>query len=331
MSVTRISFSKAKCWRRCHKQYDYKYNQRLERRKKAAPLLRGSILHEMLDARARVLMKLKTVTPATILKRYEKQYFQLFQEEQDLYGDFISDIKRIFDTYCRTYPEDSFEYLAVEEELRIPLGDGIEFIGYIDKRIRDKKKKLHYVVDHKTHKNIPDEETRFADLQSVFYIWARNKIHPKDPVDGIVWDYLRTKPPTIPETLKSGELSQRANIDTDAFTYKAEIDRLKLDPKPYLGMLQTLNQRRNSFMERVFLPSPPKIMIETAVNDLISTAEQIRDFGDKLKDRNSSKDCSWCSFYDLCQAEMRGLDSEYIRKANFTIRQDESDAEETSE
>lgn len=326
-----ISFSKSKTWRRCHKQYDYKYNQRLERKKKAAPLLRGSILHEMLDARAKALMKLKSVTPTAVLKRYAKEYAQLFKEERDLYGDMISDIQRVFDTYCRAYPEDTFEYLAVEEELRLPLGEGVEFLGYIDKRIRDKKKKLHYVVDHKTHKNIPDEEARFADLQSVFYIWARNKKNPKDPVDGIVWDYLRTKPPAIPEQLKSGELTQRANIDTDRFTYQAEIDRLKLDPKPYLALLTTLGQRRNSFMERVFLPSPPKIMIDTAVGDLISTAEQIRDFGDKIRDRNSSKDCSWCSFKDLCQAEMRGLDSDYIRKANFTIRQDEKDAEETPE
>lgn len=329
--ITRISFSKAKTWRRCHKQFDYKYNQRLERKRKAAPLLRGSILHEMLDARAKMLMKQKTVTPTSVLKRYEKEFRQLFLEERDQYGDFISDIQRAFDTYCRSYPDDSFEYLGVEEELILDLAPGIQFIGYIDKRIRDKKRKLKYVVDHKTHRNIPDEEARFADLQMVFYVWGHNKKNPKDQVDGIVWDYIRTKPPTIPEQLKSGELSQRANIDTDVYTYKAEIDRLKLDPKPYMEFLKKLGERRNSFVERVFLPSPPKIMIDTAVSDLVSTAEQIRDFGSKLKDRNSSKDCSWCTFYNLCQAEMRGLDSDFIRKADFTVREDENDAKETTE
>lgn len=326
-----ISFSKAKTWRRCHKQYDYKYNQRLEKRKKAVPLLRGSILHEMLDARAKMMMKIKTVTPATILKRYAKEYAQLFREERDLYGDLISDCQRVFDTYCRDYPEDSFEYLGVEEELKFEIAPGIEFIGYIDKRIRDKKKKLKYIVDHKTHKNIPDEEARFADLQMVFYVWAWNKIVPKDQVDGIIWDYLRTKPPSIPEQLKNGELTKRANIDTDYHTYLAEIKRLKLNPDDYKEILSALSVKKTGFSERVFLPSPSKIMIDNAVADLISTAEQIRDFGDKLKDRNSSKDCSWCTFYNLCQAEMRGLDSDFIRKADFTIREDEKDVEEIAD
>ena len=327
----KISFSKVKTWRHCHKQYDYKYNQRLRRKAKALPLFRGSILGEMLDARALKLMGKPTVTPEGILKRYEKEHKQLFTEEREMYGDIIGDCRRIFETYERYHQNDSLKYLSVEEELSLDLGDGVTFIGYIDKRVLDTKRKLKFILDHKSHKVIPTEDDRFSDLQLVFYFWAYNKLNPKAPVDGVIWDYVRTKPPVIPEQLKNGQLTQRANIDTDAFTYGKEIARLKLNAADYRDILETLQRKSTDFVQRVYLPAPSKTLVTSVVDDLISSAKQIQELGETVRDRNMGRACSFCEFKGLCQAEVRGLDSDYIRKVDFTIEEETRDAEESTE
>ena len=45
-----ISFSEVSSYRRCPKAWEYRYLQRLKRKFKGVRLLRGEILHEMLNA-----------------------------------------------------------------------------------------------------------------------------------------------------------------------------------------------------------------------------------------------------------------------------------------
>lgn len=320
-----VSWSKIKTWRHCRKQYQYKYFERIQRKAPALPLIRGSALGEMLDARA--LGK----DPKKVLAKYEKEYRTLFIEEQEMYGDFIGDLRRIFNNYVLNYKDEKLEYLGIEVEVRVKLTKSIEFHGYIDKIVKDKNGQL-WELDHKSHKSIPDEDNRYSDLQQVFYTWAYNKmVKPKDQVSGVIWDYIKTKPPTIPESLKAGGLTKRANIDTTYETYLEEINRLKLNPKDYTEILTSLKKGPNTFFQRVKLPEVNGPMVETVVGDLIDTAEEIevahsikpRDFRGV---RNMTKDCSFCEFFELCQTELRGYDSSFIRKTKYVPRENSRDA-----
>lgn len=322
-----VSFSRVKLWRRCHYAHHLKYNERLARKRRAVPLLRGEILGQMLDARA--FPKLTKKTPERILKKYTKEYAQLWTEEKEKYGDVPGDISKLFDGYCRKYATESLEYLAFEEFIALDLVRDIRFIGYIDKRVKDSNGRM-FLMDHKSHRVIPNDDQRFTDLQKVFYVWAFNDTNATKQATGFIWDYIRTKAPTVPEVLKDGKrLSMAKNIDTDYWTYLAEIKRNKFDVKPYLEFLAELKKKPDNRYIRVTIPNPAKKLIDNVVSDLKSTAIEIHT--SKARDRNMTRMCpSDCDFYNLCRAEVSGLDADYVRKNEYEVKEpnDREEAEE---
>lgn len=306
-------YSMVKSARRCMKQYEMRYVRGYQRKRPAAPLIRGTILHEMLHARATPKLK-----AGAVLAKYEAKFGELFREEKDEYGeDFLGDLKRVYDGYLRTYgSDDNIKYEASEEEVEVDIGQGLIYKGHLDKRLITLDDERRWLMDHKTHKNIPDESQRLNDYQILMYLWAWNRGNPKQKADGIIWDYLRTKPPTIPQTLVKGGLSQAKSIDTDVHTYMKEIVRLKLDPKDYKQFLAEIDKRqRGRFYQRIKLPAPSKGMTEKIVDDFIETSTQMHKA--KKFPRNLTRDCSWCEFYRYCTADVRGLDAEFILKSEY--------------
>lgn len=319
-------YSMVKSYRRCPKSYDYKYRQKLQRKKPAPPLIRGTIIHAMLNARS---ITGGVLTPRKVLATYEEKYGTLFKEEQEVYGEnFLDNIRRVYEGYLRQYGSDEdITWEASEEFISTDLGHGILYQGHLDKRLVTKKDNRRWIMDHKTHKTIPTEEQRFNDYQILMYIWTWNKEHPKEKIDGVIWDYIRTKPPTIPDQLKAGGLSQAKNIDTDYYTYVKELSRLKVDPRPYEIYLAELRKRSaNKFYQRVFLPSPPKAMVEQVVKDFTQTSMIMH--GIDVYPRNPTRDCSWCEYYRLCNAELRGLDSDFVRKSEYEVKEVNEDGAE---
>ena len=53
------------------------------------------------------------------------------------------------------------------------------------------------------------------------------------------------------------------------------------------------------------------------MEDLRDTAKMILDQGNVLKDKNLGRDCSWCQYKEICQAEILGLDIDYIIKKEY--------------
>lgn len=303
-----FSHSKVRTWRRCPKSFDYKYNQSLTRKVAPGALTRGVVFHEMLDS---VVMGTDWNTP---LDEYKKVYNGLWAEEAEQYMP-PEELESLFHRYRAKWAGDGLDFqgkseITVEVEHR-----GLKFKGIIDKLPLDKEKRL-WVMDHKTHKILPDENARFSDLQTVLYYWAvrENGTTP----DGVLWDYVRTKPPAIPEVLKSGGLSKRANMDTDYETYMKAIQENNLNPEDYSDMLAKV--KNNIFFKRVYLPKPNEQMIQNVVADFFDTAQEIVDA--KRYPRNMSRDCKSCSYYQLCSAEVRGLDTDFIVKQMFNKKSD---------
>jgi len=321
------TYSMVKSYRRCPKQYEYKYIHQLQRVKPAPPLIRGTIIHTLLDHRS---IKGGGLGFNTLMAQYEERYGALFKEEQDMYGaDFLESIGRVYKGYLRTYDDTDLEYLSSEEFVSTPLVGDILYQGHLDKRVL--KDGRVWIMDHKTHKNIPTEEQRFNDYQILLYLWAYNREHPKgEQIDGVIWDYIRTKPPTVPEKLVKGGLSVAKNQDTDVYTYTKELVKLRLNPKapPYREFLADLEKRqRHRFYHRVFLPAPSKPMIESVVRDFTTTAQMMHGLKGYYP-RNSTRDCSWCEYYRLCTAELKGLDDDFIRKTEFKVESINEDGAE---
>jgi len=301
------SHSKVRTWRRCPKMYDYKYEQGLIRKTAPAALLRGVTYHEMLDA------KVMGMDPMEALVAYTKIYNELWDEEKEKYPS-PEELTSLYHRYVEHYKDDTLNYngrseIEVTAEYR-----GIKFLGIIDKIPEDEAGRV-WVMDHKTHKVIPDENNRFSDLQTVLYWWALRE--QGEETDGVLWDYIRTKPPAVVEVLKKGGLTRRVNLDSDYTTYMKAIIDNELDPADYQEELNRV--KRNIFFKRVYLPRPNEELIQEVVGEFFTTAQEIENSTSKV--RNMTRDCSSCSYFQLCQAELRGLDGSFIKKQVFTVRE----------
>jgi len=324
-----VSFSEVSSYRRCAKAWEYRYLKRLKRKFKGVRLLRGEILHEMLNAyvNQKIIKGYDGNDPWDVLEEYSEKFGAYFEEEKDMHGDIIGDCGKIFEGYLRKYRKDPLTYVGSEIKVEIDLsklGSGalpVTFIGFIDKVARDQQERL-WLMDHKFLKSIPTADDRFAELQLLIYVWAVGMQDPKEHLDGVCWDYARAKAPTEPEVLKNKSLSKRKNLDCDPYTYLKVIRREGLDATQYVDMLELLEGKEDTFFERVFLPTPSTDMIIEVVNDFLQTTGEIqakRD-GGRCARSMSSFNCNTCEFRTLCEAEVRGLDADFIMKSEYVPR-----------
>jgi hypothetical protein len=295
--------------------HHYRYYQRLKRKTKARPLMLGSAVHTLIESQLEYGSY--DITPI------QAEYDKLFSEEKAELGDIPGDASRIVSGYFNYYAHEQYAYPKVwfgkntELHVQVDLGSRIAFQGYID--CFPQNELGYWICDHKTAKSLPDEASRFSDLQTVMYTWAAPQAGLPKPA-GVIWDYIRTKAPAVPEVLKNGEVSMRKNIDTTPEVYLETVKRhLGSIPDQYREFAKTLEHKRSDFFQRVKLPSPSPRLIEFAIRDLKESGREIRETGETSTVRTMTKDCSWCSYYPLCAAEVRGLDSTTIRKTLYEV------------
>ena len=306
-----LSNSKIKAWKQCPQNFYYKEVVGIEPRMAPPALRRGVLIHSMLEY-------YYNKKPWTIpLGEFQKSWDDLLDEEKDYYGgDLPEEAARMMSGYVTKYENHNDQVLAVELNFRetpVEIIPGIAFKGVID--LIMKNEKGTWIVEHKTCKKIPSEDQRFLDMQTIIYTLVAEKLGYK--VDGILWNYVRTKPPTIPRVLKNGGLSRAKDIDTDYDTYYQAIIQNGEDPETYKEELQRASQ--NTFYVRKYMPLSDRVM-KAIITDIKTVAYQI----DKLKNypfRALNKmTCGMCSYKSLCQAEMLGLDSSLIMKHDFKLK-----------
>lgn len=321
----KTGFSKVQAWRKCNKLYEFSVIRNLQAKRKPPELLRGTILHEMLEARD------QGQEVGTVFLRYDAQYGRMFEAEREYYGEhFMDDIWRIYRGYVRTYPAGTaqdWKVYATEGLVRTRLTPKIEFEGHYDLRVSSNGRR--WLVDRKTHKVIPTAEERFNNFQLLLYVEAWNRENPKNThVDGLIWDYLRTKAPTIPKVLKSGQLTRRKDLDTDVFTYRRAIKDNELDEDGYDYYLKELEKRSvDKFYQRVSLPISSREMVDTVVQEFTQTAEMIRTA--KHFPRNATYACPRCEFFKLCNSELAGINAKFVEKSDYEQRPEDTRETET--
>ncbi len=328
--MIKVSNSRVKTWRRCPNAHYYKYVEKLEPKKKKAALMKGSMIHDMIEA------WVNGDDWRRALREYEKQYDKLFLEEKEEYGDIINDMMVVMHGYVAFWEKNELEYIEqegvrTEHPLEVELIPGrVLFTGVIDRIGRDKKDRVWLVESKSFKKNLPKEEIRVSDLQTTLYYWGAPKCGFPEP-HGVMWDYIRSKPPAIPELLKKGGLSKRKNIDTTYETYLAAIKHHGLEVSDYAEILENLKTKPNGYYRRTYRPAPKKL-VNILLNDLKSTALEIEALGETLRTRHLSHDCGWwCNYYSLCQAELQGLDTDFLRKKEYQERSDPNESQEDKE
>lgn len=237
--------------------------------------------------------------------------------------------------------EDDFEPFKMEVMFSLPITDpetgkplmvehpetGIDipvvYEGRFDGIVKDSMG--HYwVLEHKTAKSFTMwDDILPLDEQITAYIWAAEYLYDI-PVEGVIYNGLRKKAPTIPQVLKNGKgLSKNKAIDTTYEVYMQEILKNDFDPEDYTEILDILKAKGNKFFRREFVRRTPE--------ELATCREQIfYEAVDMLTAKslypNPTKDCSWdCDFYQVCVLMQNKGDVEPILADMYEPRAAEED------
>lgn len=318
--------SMIKTMRRCPKQAEYKYVHRLKPKLLGSPLKRGTWWHALLEADG------KGEDWREVHAKYTHEFNQLFDEEKDYYGDMPTEIKHMMLSYKWHYKNDPWEYVDNEFQLEAKFPDGTIYRGKVDALIRDQFGL--WLVDHKSHKTLPDMNYRLQDTQSALYTWAAWETGLE--VNGFIWNYARWKTPTIPELLKSGKtISQAKSLSTDYPTLLRTLKKYKAENPGFIvtardkALLKHLKaqqyefgkpQHSDFFRRDVFEKDPD--MVERVVKEAYRTSGRIHnyDFSDRDSvERVPDRACSFsCSFQDICSAELVGGNVQPLLNAGYT-------------
>lgn len=330
MEKTTISNSKLKTFTRCQRAYYYKYVLNLQGKRKKETLERGTLVHACLEDYYRKGFEPKAMIQP--LKDYKKKLRKMFDEERALYEHIPGEVAQILRGYHRHWQDQRrFEVLnlgkdigpAVEAVIEVPLTSNVELGVTLDLAVED-----HmgiWVMDTKTARTLPSDEFRLTDTQSRLYEWALEQVLGKE-VMGIIWNYVRTKVPAVPELLKSGGLSKRKNIDTDKYTYLKTIKDHDLDPADYEDILSILPDSK-IFYHRIRC-SKDKVMMKDVLESAALAGERIHQLRERDNPKNYLRGLSFmcerdCEFRPLCVADMKKEDTDFIINTYYEPRKED--------
>lgn len=323
-NVLSVSWSQVKTRQRCEKQWAYKYLERLQpKEKKRAPYL-GNWLHRCLETYYR------DGDWKIGHREYLAEWNSLFDEEREAlsekYGPLPQAVKRIIRSYLWYYKHDGWKVLAAEYEFEIMVGsfeyEGVKIIVYANGKadlIVEDEEGNRWVVDHKSTGQIPDQNAFHAmDPQLQLYpVGVKEKF---GQMAGIFYNYIKSRPPTIPQLTQRGDISKR-RIATDFPTALRFLKDNGFDPKDFSDFLRPL-RKGSPFLKRYRLPREPKVT-KTILTDFINVAKDIYISKQKKHHvRNITKDCkNMCPYHDLCRGELNGYDMTHLRRARFELRE----------
>ena len=117
--------------------------------------------------------------------------------------------------------QDKWKVIATEEHLEAEIG-GVVVTCTLDMRIMHPQYG-HMIVEHKSTGEIPSPSWRTVDPQTAIQLWVASQHTFKEgPINGVLFNYLLTKEPAVPQVKKDGEFYANA---FDRTTTTASFDK----------------------------------------------------------------------------------------------------------
>ncbi len=322
---TITTHSMLKTMLRCPNQAKYKYHLRLKPKLLGKPLKRGTWMHYLLEEHhaGRDWRKMHAQLSA--------KFADLFDEEKDFYGDLPTECLALMEAYVWHYKSDPWTVLETEYTVETEFPDGTLYRGKVDALVENQFGL--WLVDHKTHGQLPDHTFRLLDAQSALYMWAANKMGLQ--IQGFIWNYLKTKAPSKPTLLKDGSRLSLKLGDTDYVTYTNELKKLKAErgyriTQGNVLYSQMLKARRyqhgepqtSPFFRRDILEKDDA-MLKRVASAAYHTSKRMHSYPfhqDVIVERAVNNDCSkFCGYRDLCTTELMGGNTQFLLKQNYKV------------
>lgn len=307
-----ISQSKVKVYRQCRRMYHNKFVLMLRKKKVKRPFMFGGIVHKIIEA------DLEGQDWTEVLDQIELDNKKLFRREIEMYGNIIDDIRDIMTDYFRfwegTLKPIKHDGRRSEFEFRIELDTGLWFTGRID--TVGKAKSMRWLVEHKTFSRMPSEDDRWRSVQAAVYFRALEEMGFPS-IDGVMWDYVNSKPLNVPgELTRTGKVSQ-ARIDSTPSRIKRWLKEQGLKQKDHQKLLTDAEANLSNRFIRLYSPVKRRI-VDNIWDDFVDTAREIQMFHGRKKDQNIGRHCAWCDYQALCKAEATDSDVDWIINREYT-------------
>jgi len=308
-----VSQSKVNTYRRCGEAYRFKYVLKLYRKKKKRPLVFGGLIHDMLEAIA------EGDPHSDVLDNLDVKNQKLFAAEREAYGDILYDAEHIMDNYVDFWPKNSLRPIrrkgrSAEHHFNIEIAPGVFWNGKMDQMSKTPNK-LKWMTEHKTFTRMPGEDDRWRNIQYVTYLEAADILGwPK--LDGIAWNYIRSKPPAVPGILKDQTLSTK-KIDSLPTVIEDYVEEAELDIKNYKSLIAHTKANRANYFKRIFMPVNSHV-VEYLFTEFVETAIHMSNEHENIKGMNIGRHCGWCDYEPLCRARLTGADEKYLMKREYT-------------
>lgn len=318
----RISYSRQSSYLKCPYLHYLRYVDGLESIKPARPLHFGTDFHKLLEVRK---------DPKAVKREWraikEKFYEMPGSWQSELGENYPFDIRSIFQDYQKMWEGTPLPKVT-EKKFELNVGyvgnEDIIFVGVIDELYKyiDKTsgKKSIEIGEHKTFSRPPDMNTLVMNTQKSLYCKAAQMIWGILP-RAVKWDYIKSTPAKSPIWLeKSKRFSTAKSQEITPSSWRRACKEKGITDPSILEQGEFYRGNENNFFFRVQQDVYPD-MVEDVFNGFVYTCKDIVIRGQENRTKNMTRDCAWCTYRNICMAEMSGGDRGYVIDKEFTTKE----------
>lgn len=303
-----MSYSRVSSYRGCPYKHYLSYVENLESNKPVRALSFGTDIHRLLELKDRP----KKLEKAQ--KKIADTYYSMPpQFQSELGGDYLENVSDIFEDYLLVH---SNAVIPDETELKFEIpfaevnGETLIFKGVIDE-VYPKA-----LGEHKTFSQKPDMIHLAMNTQSCLYAKALRKLKGKTP-KRVIWDFIKSTPASAPVYLESSKrLSAAKSNNITPMSWKRACKTHGITDPKIIALGDAYEQNISGFFFKVTLDIN-RDMVNKIWDDFKLTAIEIANKGSENKIQNVTRDCTWCSFKDICYTQFTGGDVAYTIEKNY--------------
>lgn len=329
-----VSCTQLQAYLSCPRRWSYAYLEGLRPRTERPYLTVGRLIHKGFEAAMRLRAEgcedVEAMVNAGLLAiKEEAEGYALEFDGQEV--EVLSDAAReACEVFCEALPEfdpTRWDVMrvggvpALELHFWTPCPHTGGLHGYIDAVLRERATGQVWCVDYKFRSRLASEDDERFSLQRAVYARACRDLGV--PVTGtLTWQRLR-RCEAVPRVLRDGSMS-RAKVMCTWPRYREALIAAGLDPADYTEMEGKLagvemsreirEVRSDEMLERVWV----QIVMPTALEVRRRREWQTAGVPMQCVPALDPMRCRLCSYAELCQAELRGYDADFVRAEGFT-------------
>ena len=337
-----VSVSQIGTFLACRRRWEYAYREGLRQRRERDYLTVGKLCHAGMEAAMRrrwecavegwdhefadlqsdgrsaiIEMFNDYMSVTDFLDEERPEQYELCDRALDVFDEALEE----FDPMRwmpLTVVRDGEPVPALELHFCVPCAGSEGLHGYIDAIMEDLVTGQVWCVDYKFRRTLAADDDERFNLQNAVYIMACRQMGI-DVAGSMTWQHYNT-PCSVPKFNKDGSIS-RVKIRCTWPRFRRFVIDAGLDPADYADMEERLSEMRTFHVTQEVRSDE---MVQRVWHDVVMGAsmeiDRARDVGGRQVPSMDPWTCRLCSFQSLCQAELRGYDVDYVREAEYTLK-----------